>query len=333
MPLIACLTASLLACYSGDTDPARGRLHAPTPPSRLEFYPQYDHDLFERRAILMDPAAERFAAEPSAVRHAAIVYSDVLAELETLESEEARRKDKRAKNRKTEGDEPEKPVKVIAAVPMPESVYVEPDAKKGWLASLLTEDEADAPQASKSKPVDDSGKAVKKTTKRTKIVIERGAGLAYAEPETKQNWLASLFNNEFQTTVPKVKGIDMNKEGYREVVKAAREHGVPVDLALRVAKQESGGNCSVTSHAGAGGVMQVMPKTAAKHGVTRFKNIYDCRTGAQTGVRELKHLLKLSNGDIKQTLIGYNCGERCMNGKRKKLPAETVNYVAVIAGK
>jgi len=66
--------------------------------------------------------------------------------------------------------------------------------------------------------------------------------------------------------------------------------------------------------------------------VTGFKSIYDCRIGARTGVRELKHLLKLAEGDIKQTLIGYNCGERCMNGKRKKLPAETVNYVQVIAG-
>ena len=80
-------------------------------------------------------------------------------------------------------------------------------------------------------------------------------------------------------------------------------------------------------------IAAVMPKTAAKHGVTSFKSIYDCRTGARTGVRELKHLLELADGDIKQTLIGYNCGERCMNGKRKKLPAETINYVTVIAGR
>jgi len=165
-------------------------------------------------------------------------------------------------------------------------------------------------------------------------VIDRdNVELAYAEPETKSSWLSTLFRDEVQTSVPKVKGIDMNKEGYQEVAKAAREHGVPVDLALRVAKQESGGNCGATSHAGAGGVMQVMPKTAAKHGVSKFKTIYDCRTGAQTGVRELKHLLKIADGDIKQTLIGYNCGERCMHGKRKKLPAETVNYVASITGK
>jgi hypothetical protein len=176
-----------------------------------------------------------------------------------------------------------------------------------------------------------------RNSQRTRIVIDQDGALAYAEPETKKGWLSSLFSNEFNGkltgSVPKATGIDTSKEGYREVIKAAKEEGVPVDLALRVARQESGGNCSATSHAGAGGVMQVMPKTARKHGVTSFKNIYDCRTGAQTGVRELKHLLKLSNGDVKQTLIGYNCGERCMNGKRKKLPAETKNYVAIIAGK
>src|SRR5262245_33161783 len=176
--------------------------------------------------------------------------------------------------------------------------------------------------------------------KRTRVVIERAAVVAYAEPETepepqtvsKGGWLASLFRRDTYDDLPKVSGIDTTKPGYQEVIKAAREEGVPLNLALRVAKQESGGNCNATSGAGAGGGMQVMPRTAAKHGVTGFRDIYNCRIGARTGVRELKHLLKLADGDIKQTLIGYNCGERCMHGKRKKLPAETVNYVQVIAG-
>ena len=167
--------------------------------------------------------------------------------------------------------------------------------------------------------------------------------MAYAAPESAPQeekssekssggWLASLFRRDSYDDLPKISGIDMTKPGYQEVYKAAKEEGVPLNLALRVAKQESGGNCNATSGAGAGGVMQVMPKTAAKHGVTGFKSIYDCKVGARTGVRELKHLLELADGDIKQTLIGYNCGERCMNGKRRKLPAETVNYVQVIAG-
>ena len=102
-----------------------------------------------------------------------------------------------------------------------------------------------------------------------------------------------------------------------------------MDLALRVAKQESRGNCGAKSSAGALGVMQVMPRTGAKHGYST-KQLYNCRTGAEAGVKELKHLLKLSGGDVKQTLTGYNCGEKCMFGRRKKLPLETVNYIQVV---
>jgi soluble lytic murein transglycosylase-like protein len=102
-----------------------------------------------------------------------------------------------------------------------------------------------------------------------------------------------------------------------------------VALALRVAKQESRGDCGAQSSAGALGVMQVMPKTGAKHGYS-IKQLTNCRTGAEAGVKELKHLLSLSGGDVRQTLTGYNCGENCMFGRRKNLPSETVNYIQVV---
>jgi hypothetical protein len=324
MPLIACLTATLLSCYS-DGDIHRARLHLPTEPSRFEFYPQYDHDLFVSRfggtgEYNHDKLASRFGAGEGSdkrviddlpVQQVAMIYSDNPAELITIDEP---RTDKRGKKRAAD-----------------ERGKSKIDADDGRGKTKVAEDD----KRRKTDKAETTEEIVAdKRSKRTKIVIDRdNVELAYAEPDSKGGWLSTLFRNDIQTTVPKVKGIDMNKEGYQEVAKAAREHGVPVDLALRVARQESGGNCGATSHAGAGGVMQVMPKTAAKHGVTKFKKIYDCRTGAQTGVRELKHLLKIADGDIKQTLIGYNCGERCMHGKRKKLPAETVNYVAAISGK
>jgi Transglycosylase SLT domain len=274
LPLVACLTATLLSCYYAESPGSR--VHMPTPPSRMEFYPSYNDALFQERAGPKEPSADRFGDEP-VVQQAAVIYSDNPAPLEKLV--------------------PDKP--------------------------------GNTPKKS-----DD-----RQSGKRTKVLIEPSAELAYAAPESAPQeqkssggWLASLFRRDSYDDLPKISGIDMTKPGYQEVYKAAKEEGVPLNLALRVAKQESGGNCNATSGAGAGGVMQVMPKTAAKHGVTGFKSIYDCRVGARTGVRELKHLLELADGDIKQTLIGYNCGERCMNGKRRKLPVETVNYVDIIAG-
>ena len=182
-------------------------------------------------------------------------------------------------------------------------------------------------------------KPVPKPKTRTKIILETAKSktvkAAYAGPAPlEEQWrVSSLFGISkaagLSQSVPRVSGIDLAKPGYQEVIRAARIHKVPVDLALRVAKQESRGNCGAKSPAGALGVMQVMPGTGAKHGYTT-KQLTNCRTGAEAGVKELKHLLRLSGGDVKQTLTGYNCGERCMFGRRKKLPLETVNYIQIV---
>jgi Transglycosylase SLT domain len=176
---------------------------------------------------------------------------------------------------------------------------------------------------------------------RTKIILKttetKTVETAYTEQTPlKDQWrLSSLFGIRNAATptlshsIPRVSGIEMGKPGYQEVIRAAKIHQVPVDLALRVAKQESRGNCGAKSSAGALGVMQVMPGTGAKHGYST-KQLSNCRTGAEAGVKELKHLLRLSGGDVKQTLTGYNCGEKCMFGRRKKLPLETVNYIQVV---
>jgi hypothetical protein len=178
---------------------------------------------------------------------------------------------------------------------------------------------------------------------RTKIILEttqtKTVKTAYTQqaPLEEQWRVSSLFgignaaNRTLSQSVPRVSGVEMAKPGYQEVIRAARMHQVPVDLALRVAKQESRGNCGAKSSAGALGVMQVMPGTGAKHGYST-KQLINCRTGAEAGVKELKHLLRLSGGDVKQTLTGYNCGEKCMFGRRKKLPLETVNYIQVVTG-
>jgi Transglycosylase SLT domain len=176
---------------------------------------------------------------------------------------------------------------------------------------------------------------------RTKITLKttetKTVETAYVEqaPLEEQWRLSSLFGIRDTATptlsqrIPSASGIDMAKPGYQEVIRAAKIHQVPVDLALRVAKQESRGNCGAKSSAGALGVMQVMPRTGAKHGYST-KQLSNCRTGAEAGVKELKHLLALSGGDVKQTLTGYNCGEKCMFGRRKNLPLETVNYIQVV---
>lgn len=117
--------------------------------------------------------------------------------------------------------------------------------------------------------------------------------------------------------------------GYRAVLEASRREGVNPAFALAVARKESGGRCDLTSPKGAMGVLQLMPATAKRHGVKPRNGKLTCDQSATAGVRELKRLLILTNGDQRKALVGYNCGEACI--KRKRLPHETRNYIKTIA--
>lgn len=165
--------------------------------------------------------------------------------------------------------------------------------------------------------------------KAKKAKAKRTVMLAYAAPEEKQKGRPFLSMLREDSAAPVV-GVDTSREGYREVAKAARKYGVETTFMLKVAKQESGGNCNAVSRAGARGPTQVMPGTAARHGVKNSRKLHNCRIGAETGVKEMARLLKVCKGDKRCALIGYNCGEACI--KRKRLPAETKHYIKVIGG-
>jgi soluble lytic murein transglycosylase-like protein len=117
-----------------------------------------------------------------------------------------------------------------------------------------------------------------------------------------------------------------NSPGLRAVYAAAVAHDVDPAFALSIAGRESGGNCGVKSRKGATGVMQVMPGTAKKHGVSE-RQLRTCDGSAKAGVRELAYLLAKYK-DKRTVLIAYNCGEGCV--RRKRLPNETRNYIKAL---
>ncbi len=131
-------------------------------------------------------------------------------------------------------------------------------------------------------------------------------------------------------------GINLNASGYKEVHKAALKHGVDVGFALKVAKQESRGNCNATSSANAKGVMQVIPGTARKHGLRQANSLYNCKIGADIGVRELKSCLNKARGNQVQALVCYNAGPAWITSPKyrgRRIPSETRNYIKIITGK
>ena len=97
-------------------------------------------------------------------------------------------------------------------------------------------------------------------------------------------------------------------------------------------RQESQFDRAAVSHAGARGLMQLMPATAARFGVT---NIFDPRQNIDAGVKYMRWLLDTFGGDVVLALAGYNAGEGAVMKYGRNVPPyrETQEYVRRITAR
>lgn len=96
--------------------------------------------------------------------------------------------------------------------------------------------------------------------------------------------------------------------------------------------QESSFKIKATSHKGASGLMQLMPGTARRFGVTK---IYDPKQNIDAGVRYMRWLLDLFEQDVVLALAGYNAGEGAVLKYGRNIPPyrETQEYVRRITSR
>src|SRR6187455_1705323 len=96
--------------------------------------------------------------------------------------------------------------------------------------------------------------------------------------------------------------------------------------------QESSFKLRALSYKGASGLMQLMPATARRLGVT---NIFDPKQNIDGGVKYMRMLLDMFGGDVNLALAGYNAGEGAVMKYGNSVPpySETREYVRRITSR
>jgi soluble lytic murein transglycosylase-like protein len=121
---------------------------------------------------------------------------------------------------------------------------------------------------------------------------------------------------------------------YSELIyKAARRHAVNPQVVAAVIEAESDFQPKAKSHAGACGLMQLLPETARRFGLLRKRDIFNPAKNIEAGVRYLGWLTERFGGDLARVVAAYNAGEGAVDRFGGVPPfQETQSYLRRIYG-
>lgn len=107
----------------------------------------------------------------------------------------------------------------------------------------------------------------------------------------------------------KQKGYPVTERLARSIVDAALEHGIEPEMAFGLVRAESSFRNGATSHVGAVGLTQLMPRTARwlEPGVS-VRDLRDPDTNLRIGMRYLRQLIDKYDGNERLALLAYNRG-------------------------
>jgi soluble lytic murein transglycosylase-like protein len=147
-------------------------------------------------------------------------------------------------------------------------------------------------------------------------------------PDNNRYRLLALSPQERTASGDRYDSMLLAKAGrYDSIIEtAALAASLEPDLLRAVIVVESGFNSRAVSKRGAVGLMQLMPATASRFGVS---NPYDPRENVHAGARYLKFLIDRFGQDIKLALAAYNAGEEAVDRNGRQIPpfTETMAYV------
>lgn len=158
--------------------------------------------------------------------------------------------------------------------------------------------------------------------------VNKTAAAGGVEQEKPQR----LENGSFATELDKAMsmesrgavGLNISGDTNSLIKEAAARYQVDPRLVAAVAQTESGGNQEAVSSAGAVGVMQLMPETAAGLGV----NPYDKRQNIEGGAKYLRQMMDTFGGDVQKAVAAYNAGPQAVKEYNGIPPyRETQDYV------
>jgi len=159
------------------------------------------------------------------------------------------------------------------------------------------------------------------TTAAVHVYRDKQGTLLFTNVPTRPGYRPFLF---LRTYASQLHGNE-SAEFDRLIQLACVRYGVEFALVKAVIKAESAFDPLALSRAGARGLMQLMPETAAMHGVA---DIHSPRENIEGGVRHLRLLLERFEGDTALALAAYNAGAGAVDRYNGVPPyQETQEYV------
>ena len=118
----------------------------------------------------------------------------------------------------------------------------------------------------------------------------------------------------------------------RTINQVSIKYGIDPELVEALISVESGFNTNAISPKGARGLMQLMPATAKRYGMKNVQELHVPFKNIDMGVRHLKDLLNLHNGQIALAIASYNAGQGAVSKYGQRIPSyrETMLYVPAV---